>query len=123
MKILVVDDSNFVRTLVSKTLQTNFSDLELRAASNGLEGFNLYQAEKPDLIVMDLLMPEMNGWELLKLIREKDLDIKVIVLSADVQKATRDEIKKFGITAFIPKPFNKEKSEQLINLVKEEIRA
>lgn len=123
MKILVVDDSNFVRTLVSKTLQTNFSDLELRAASNGLEGFNLYQAEKPDLIVMDLLMPEMNGWELLKSIREKDLDIKVIVLSADVQKATRDEIKKFGITAFIPKPFNKEKSEQLINLVKEEIRA
>jgi CheY-like chemotaxis protein len=92
-------------------------------ASNGLEGYNLYRSEKPDLIVMDLLMPEMNGWELLKLIREKDLDIKIIVLSADVQKATRDEIEKFGITAFIPKPFNKEKTERLINLVKEEFGA
>ena len=123
MKILVVDDSNFVRSLVGKTLQINIPLLVLLMASNGLEGYNLYRSEKPDLIVMDLLMPEMNGWELLKLIREKDLDIKIIVLSADVQKATRDEIEKFGITAFIPKPFNKEKTERLINLVKEEFGA
>ena len=123
MKILVVDDSNFVRSLVGKTLQINIPLLVLLMASNGLEGYNLYRSEKPDLIVMDLLMPEMNGWELLKLIREKDLDIKIIVLSADVQKATRDQIEKFGITAFIPKPFNKEKTERLINLVKEEFGA
>jgi len=123
LKILVVDDSNFVRSLVGKTLQINIPLLVLLMASNGLEGYNLYRSEKPDLIVMDLLMPEMNGWELLKLIREKDLDIKIIVLSADVQKATRDQIEKFGITAFIPKPFNKEKTERLINLVKEEFGA
>jgi len=123
LKILIVDDSNFVRSLVGKTLEINFPIFVLLMASNGLEGYDLYRAEKPDLIVMDLLMPEMNGWELLKLIREEDPSVKIIVLSADVQKATREEIEKFGITAFIPKPFNKEKSEQLINIVKEEFGA
>ncbi len=123
MKILVIDDSNFIRSLVGKTLQSNIPNLELIAASNGIEGYNLFLTEKPDLIVMDLLMPEMNGWELLKLIREEDLNIKIIVFSADVQKATRDEIEKFGIRAFIHKPFNKEKAEQLINIVKEEFGA
>ncbi|MDR3584544.1 MAG: response regulator [Desulfosporosinus sp.] len=123
MKILVVDDSNFVRSLVGKTLQINIPSLELLMASNGIEGYTLYRAEKPDLIVMDLLMPEMNGWELLKLIREEDLTTKIIVFSADVQKANREEIEAFGITAFIHKPFNQEKSNQLINLVKEEFGA
>jgi len=123
MKILLVDDSNFIRSLVGKTLQTNIPNLELLVASDGIEGYNLYRSEKPDLIVMDLLMPEMNGWELLKLIREVDLGVKIVVFSADVQKATRDEIETFGITAFIHKPFNKEKAEQLINLVKEEFGA
>lgn len=123
MKILVVDDSNFVRSLVGKALQINIPNSELLMASNGIEGYNLYRTEKPDLIVMDLLMPEMNGWELLKLIREVDLSVKIIVFSADVQKATRDEIEMFGITSFIHKPFNKEKAEQLINLVKEEFGA
>ncbi|KUO70335.1 MAG: histidine kinase [Desulfosporosinus sp. BRH_c37] len=120
MKILVVDDSNFVRSLVGKTLQINIPALELLMANNGVEGYNLYCTEKPDLIVMDLLMPEMNGWELIKKIREVDLNIKIIVLSADIQKATRDEIEQFGIIAFIHKPFNKEKAAQLINIVKEE---
>lgn len=123
MKILVVDDSNFVRSLVGKTLQINISSLELLTASNGIEGYNLYLTEKPDLIVMDLLMPEMNGWELLKLIRGVDLNVKIIVFSADVQKSTKDEIEKLGVTAFIHKPFNNEKAEQLINLVKEEFSA
>ena len=123
MKILVVDDSNFVRSLVGKTLQINIPISELLMASNGVEGYNLYRTEKPDLIVTDLLMPEMNGWELLKLIREVDPNVKIIVFSADVQKATRDEIEKFGITAFIHKPFNNEKADQLINIVKEEFGA
>ncbi|MDR3542533.1 MAG: response regulator [Desulfosporosinus sp.] len=123
MKILVVDDSNFVRSLVGKTLQINFPNLNLLMACNGIEGYNLYRSEKPDLIVTDLLMPEMNGWELLKLVREEDLSVKVIVFSADVQKANQDDIEKFGITAFLHKPFNKEKSEQLINIIKEEFSA
>lgn len=123
MKILIVDDSNFVRSLVGKTLQINIPVLELLMANNGIEGYDLYRTEKPDLIVMDLLMPEMNGWELLKLIREVDLNVKIIVFSADVQKSTRDEIAGYGITAFIPKPFNKENAAQLVNIVKEEFGA
>ena len=123
MKILVVDDSNFIKSLVTKTLQNNIPTLELSVASNGIEGYSLYRTEKPDLIITDLLMPEMNGWAFLKLIREEDLKVKVIVLSADVQKATRDEIEKFGITSFIHKPFNSEKAEQLINIVREAFNA
>ncbi len=123
MKILVVDDSNFIKSLVTKTLQNNIPTLELSVASNGIEGYSLYRTEKPDLIITDLLMPEMNGWAFLKLIREEDLKVKVIVLSADVQKATRDEIEKFGITSFIHKLFNSEKAEQLINIVREAFNA
>jgi len=123
MKILVVDDSNFVRSLIGKTLQNNVTNLELIMASNGIEGYDLYRTENPDLIVMDLLMPEMNGWELLKLIREVDLSTKIIIFTADVQRATRDEIEEHGITAFMQKPFNKEKAEQLISIIEEEFGA
>ncbi len=89
MKILIVDDSNFVRSLLGKTLQNSLTNSELIMASNGIEGYNLYRTENPDLIVMDLLMPEMNGWELLKLIRQVDQSIKIIVLTADVQKSNK----------------------------------
>lgn len=123
MKILVVDDSSFIKSLITKTLQNNFPTLELLMASNGREGYSLYRTQRPDLIITDLLMPEMNGWELLKLIREEDNQVKMVVFSADVQKATQEEIEKFGITAFIHKPFNNEKAEQLIKIVKEEFNA
>lgn len=119
MKIMVVDDSFFVRTLITKTLQ-NIPEGEIVTACNGQEAYDLLTKENPNVIVTDLLMPEMNGWELIKLIKQENQSIKIIVISSDIQTATRTELEQLGISAFINKPFNNEKADLLIKLIKGE---
>ncbi|MEC1719029.1 response regulator transcription factor [Schinkia azotoformans] len=118
MKILIVEDSMFVRNVIKKVILENIPNCEVLTANDGESGFNLYQEYKPDLITTDLLMPNLSGQDLLKKIREIDKETKVIVISADVQKATRDEIEELGILGFINKPVTGEKADLLINLIK-----
>ncbi len=119
MKILIVEDSMFVRNVIRKVILENIPDCEVLTANDGENGFNLYQEHKPDLITSDLLMPNLSGQEMLKKIREIDNETKVIVISADVQKATRDEIEELGISGFINKPVTGDKVDLLMNLIKE----
>ncbi|OQB14394.1 MAG: chemotaxis-specific methylesterase [Firmicutes bacterium ADurb.Bin193] len=69
MKILVVDDSQFVQKYMSKLLKEQFPNSELFLAGLGEEAYKIYQQEKPDYIITDLLMPGIDGKMLIKLIR------------------------------------------------------
>lgn len=89
------------------------------AASNGAEGLVLYEQQKPDYIISDLLMPEINGREMVARIREKDPDTKIIILTADVQKTTREIIKDYNVLSFINKPITAEKIDCLVKLLEE----
>ncbi|HZG84259.1 response regulator [Paenibacillus sp.] len=119
MKILIVEDSMFVQNMTRRVVTDHYPDVEVIVASNGETGYRLYEEHRPDLILTDLLMPGLSGQELLQKIRETDADTKVIVISADVQKATRDEIEQLGIQGFVNKPVTGEKAELLVRLIAE----
>jgi len=117
MKILIVDDSVFAQKFMEKTILASLPDEQIIAAPSGEDAYELFLSETPDVIVTDLLMPGMGGQMLIKMIRQTDGICKIIVVSADVQKSVQDEVMQMNITAFINKPLNAEKSEQLIRLL------
>ncbi|WP_339242712.1 response regulator [Paenibacillus sp. FSL R5-0517] len=118
MKVLIVEDSIFVQKLVRKLIMDHTTDCEIQIASNGEQGYNLYQTFKPDLIITDLLMPGLNGQEMLRMIREIDRDVHIIILSADIQKATREEVESLGISGFLNKPLTVDKANTLVELIR-----
>ena len=119
LKVLTVDDSKTIRMIVKKAFKPY--DCELMEAENGVEGLAAAAKEKPDLIVLDITMPVMNGIEMLeKLKNEPGLkEIPVIMLTAESGKENVMQIVKMGVKDYIVKPF---KGEQLIeraqNIVK-----
>ena len=101
-KILVIEDEDSIRELVKLNLQ--LADFEVLEAADGLEGWNKVLQEKPDLVLLDLMLPKIDGYELLpKIIEQK---IPVIVLTA--MNGLKDKIKGFnlGTDDYITKPFN-----------------
>lgn len=100
-KILVIEDEDSIRELVKLNLQ--LADFEVIEAADGLEGFNKVIQEKPDLVLLDLMLPKMDGYELLPKITERQ--IPVIVLTA--MNGLKDKIKGFqlGTDDYITKPF------------------
>ena len=95
-KILIVEDDKFLRDLLSKKLtEENFSVV---TAIDGEEGMKKTQEENPDLILLDLILPGMNGFEVLKKIKENPAtkDIPIIVLSNLGQKEDIERAKKLG---------------------------
>lgn len=118
MKILVVDDSLFMQITISKMLEESFPGAQIITAKDGAEGLQVYRQERPDLIVADLLMPVMSGFDMIKTIRETDEETKIVVISSDVQTAVREEVAALKVQGFISKPLNEEKKEQIINIVR-----
>lgn len=122
MKILIVDDSVFSQKTTAKLIK-NFlgNDIEIYFASDGKDGFKKYKDIRPDYTFLDLLMPELNGQDLLKLIKELNNEAKVFIVSADVQKTVRTEIEQYDILAFINKPFNEEKAQIACDMIRKDI--
>jgi len=120
MKIIIADDSTFVRNIVLKAISTHFPQAQITQCKNGLEALEAYNNEAPDWLITDLLMPEMSGQELLGTLQKQGKIGKHIVISADIQKGTRDEIEDFGVVAFINKPLTPDKIALLIEQLKGE---
>ncbi|GGH52015.1 CheY-like chemotaxis protein [Paenibacillus sp. JGP012] len=117
MKVLIVEDSIFVQKMMSKLIGDHIPNCEIRTATNGEDGFRLYQEFEPDIITTDLLMPGLNGQDMLRMIREMDQDVKIIILSADIQKATREEVEQLGVSGFLNKPLTAEKASTLLQMI------
>ncbi|MCL5290089.1 MAG: response regulator [Bacillota bacterium] len=120
MKILVIDDSAVYRTQIIKFLREFLPEAEYITAHDGAEGWNLYKKERPEATLMDLLMPGLSGQEVLKLIKgmEAKAKAKIIILTADIQKYTRDEVEELGATKVINKPISREKAAQIADVIK-----
>lgn len=118
MKLLIVDDSKFSQIITSNLIKELIEDIEIFFANDGEIGFNKYKEINPDYIIVDLLMPHLNGKELIKLIKEYDSESKIFVVSADVQKNVKEEIESYGIMGFINKPFNEEKAKFIYDIIK-----
>jgi Response regulator containing CheY-like receiver, AAA-type ATPase, and DNA-binding domains len=115
-KLLVVDDAAFMRQAIKTMLTTSgYSDkLEIVEAKDGLEAVQKYKEETPDLVTMDITMPDMTGLDALKLIMKMDPKAKVIMVSAMGQESMVKEAILSGARTFIVKPF---KNEHVINAI------
>jgi len=105
-KILVVDDSAFARLNICRILKS--AGHEIFEAANGREGLDLAMALKPDCILSDLLMPEMDGIDFLAALKEQRIVLPVIVLTADIQETKKRQCLDFGAAGFLQKPPQKE---------------
>lgn len=121
-KILIVDDSKFSQKITSSLIKQYLDDAEFEFASDGEEGLEKFKADHPDYIVVDLLMPKLRGGDLIEKIRQWDIDARIFVISADVQKRVRDVIEKMGVLSFINKPLDEEKAKKLCNIIRNDAR-
>ncbi len=106
-KILVTDDASFMRIILKDTLSKN--GYEVVEAENGVKMLEVYDAELPDLVTLDITMPEMDGIVALKKLKEKHPDAKVIMCSAMGQQAMVVESIQAGAKDFLVKPFQADK--------------
>lgn len=106
-KILLVDDSTFMRDRCAKLLEKRGH--EVVHANNGIQGIAAYKASNPDLVFMDITMPEMDGITAVGELIKIDPKAKVIMLSAVGQKDMVFQAIKKGAKYFIVKPFDPEK--------------
>lgn len=112
-KIMIVDDAAFMR-MVIKGMVTEGGHEVVGEATNGAEAIQKYSALNPDLVTMDITMPEMDGIQALKGIRQIDPKAKIIMCSAMGQQSLVVEAISAGAKDFLVKPFQKEKVNEAI---------
>ncbi len=111
MKILLIDDSAFSRNMFKRALGTSFSFVE---AADGMQGLELYFLENPDLVILDLTMPGMNGIEVLSQLKKLDPQARILIGTSDVQELTQQETEKLGAAGFLTKPFTPAKVQEAV---------
>ncbi len=107
-KIMIVDDAAFMRMTIKNCLTKAGYDSIIEAA-DGLIAVEAYQAEKPDLVILDITMPNMDGIQALGAIKQMDPSSKIVMCSAMGQEAMVVEAIKLGASDFIVKPFKPER--------------
>ncbi len=112
--VLIVDDASFMRMMIKDILEKN--DFEVTGeAKDGQEAVELYKEKSPDLVTMDITMPEMDGIAALKEIKAFDPNAKVIMCSAMGQQAMVIDAIQAGAKDFIVKPFQADRVLEAIN--------
>src|ERR1051325_975122 len=114
-RILIVDDSAMSRRIVRGILES--AGHEVAEAADGLAALERYSLEKPDLVVLDLVMGGMYGLDVLQKLREMDGQARIIVATADIQGSTRKMAEQAGALAFVTKPIRGEELVSLVNSV------
>lgn len=114
-KILVVDDSGLARRLIRKILEELGHEVE--DASDGAQALERYALNRHDAVVLDLLMHGMYGVEVLQKLKELNPSLPVIVVSADIQSATRDQVREAGAVAMVNKPVTQDQLEEVLKIV------
>jgi len=104
-KILLVDDSALARRSMREILEP--AGYDVVDATEGMAALEQYFLEKPDLVLLDLVMRAMNGFEVLARLREMDPAARVVVISADVQSSSHEMAAAAGARAFVTKPVNR----------------
>ena len=117
--ILVCDDAAFMRMMIKDILTKNGYNVA-GEAENGAKAVEKYKEVKPDLVMMDITMPEMDGIQALKKLLAYDPNVKVIMITAAGQQSKLIEALKIGAKKFITKPFEKEEIIKNVDVVMKE---
>lgn len=107
IKVLIIDDEETIQSVVKMGLSLSVS-WGVVSASSGQEGLNLAKEEQPNVILLDVMMPDMDGIATFKELQKKPetQDIPVIFLTAKAQTADQQQFKATGVNGVITKPFN-----------------
>lgn len=103
MKLLIVDDSNIIRRALERSLQ-DFGFTEIHTAQNGRQAMELFEAHQPDVVTMDITMPEMDGLTCVQQMTRQRPGVKILVVSALGDRHTAVEAVKQGADGFLLKP-------------------
>jgi two-component system chemotaxis response regulator CheY len=107
-RVLIVDDAMFMRMTIKQMLEAHGHSVA-GEAGDGIEAVKKFIECKPDVVLLDITMPEMNGVEALKRIKELDPDAKVVICSAMGQQAMVAQAIQYGAKDFIVKPFEEDR--------------
>ncbi len=107
-KIIIVDDNDLIRTLLRGILRAEDWDI-IGEARNGTAALELIEKRKPDIVLLDVLMPEMDGLETLQNIKQQYPEIIVVMITGSPSKDNVKESIEGGASGFIVKPFNSAK--------------
>lgn len=103
-KILVVDDSAMSRRILRRILES--AGHEVLEAEEGMVAIEKYFLDRPDVVLLDLIMEGVSGMDVLEKIRQLDNNARVVVATADIQTSTRMLTQEAGAVGFVSKPFN-----------------
>lgn len=118
-KLMIVDDSMIIRNRIENSFK-NTDVLIVGTASNGQEAVNLFLETRPDIVTMDLTMPQMDGLECIEKLVSYKTGVSILVVSALSDKATGLKALQLGARGFICKPFN---ADQLVDALNKLIKA
>jgi two-component system chemotaxis response regulator CheY len=104
MKILLVDDSTTMRNIQRKVL-TGLGHTQIAEAADGLQGLAAFNADRPDLILINWNMPNMDGITLVRKIRETDKNVLLIMVTTEAERTRVIEAIKAGVNNYVVKPF------------------
>ncbi|MEW8974083.1 MAG: response regulator [Tissierellaceae bacterium] len=113
-RVLIVDDAVFMRMKLKDILEKNGYEV-VAEAQNGVEAIEKYKTEKPDLVTMDITMPEIDGVSALKAIKQMDPNAKVVMCSAMGQQSMVMDAIQAGAIDFIVKPFDTDRVIKSLN--------
>ena len=111
--LLICDDSAMARKQVRRSLPEDW-DVDITMATNGVEGIEAIRAGKGEMVFLDLTMPELDGYGVLKVVREEGHKCIIIVISADIQPEARERVMSLGALDFIKKPVDGKKLQDVL---------
>ena len=112
-KVLIVDDSLLGRISVKKAIE--HLKWDIIEAADGFEALIKIENENPDLIFLDLLMPKLNGFQVIEEMNKRGNTVPVIVVSADIQESTITQCMNAGAAGYLNKPIERENLDSLLN--------
>ena len=101
--IMVVDDSPFASNQIKDIVEDNGYEV-IGYAKDGEEAIELYKELKPDIVILDIIMPGLNGLETAEILKKQDPAVKILMLSSLCDAGTMEEVKSIGVKHLIPKP-------------------
>ncbi len=122
MKIMLVDDSRTIRN-IQKNVLSRLGHTDILEAGDGLEALQHLKTEKPDLILIDWNMPNMDGITLVREIRANDTDLPLIMCTTEAEKSRVLEALKAGVNNYIVKPFSTETLAEKIQQTMDKVAA
>lgn len=104
-RLMIVDDSNIMRRQIERLSRSDRLEI-VGTASNGRQAVEMFEKLKPDLVTMDITMPQMDGIQCIDRMVKARADVLILIISALADKATAIEAMKKGANGFLCKPFN-----------------